>query len=105
MSPRLVSGPPMTMVSGLIMLATWARARPMAAPASSMTRRAAVSPARAQSTMRCVSTVSVLPRPRSSIIVEVEATVSRQPRLPHRQITPCSLMVVWPTSPVTPTLP
>jgi hypothetical protein len=47
------------------------------------------------------------PRPRDSrpAIAVGLATVSRQPRLPHRQIAPCGSTVTCPSSPASPPCP
>jgi PKD repeat protein len=104
-SPAAASSPPMTTSSGLRTLIIAARPMPTAAPASLTARRAPRSPAATSSSSRSRLTGSPRLRLSSPVTATELAIVSRQPRLPQRQMRPSSTTARWPSSPATPVTP
>src|ERR687895_1287342 len=101
-SPAALSSPPTTINSGFRRSHSVATAVPMCRPASASTRRAPESPdAAAASRPWVVRSGPCVPRS-SSRSAAAPASVSRQPRFPHRHTGPCSWMIVWPISPAIP---
>ena len=103
-SPASASWPPTTTTSGLSTLHSCPTASPMACPASATTRRQPASPATARATICSASSAPCVGASRLSRW-PLPATVSRQPRLPQRQIVPVSSTVTWPISPAVPCAP
>ena len=82
-----------------------ATATPIVRPASPTRRWAAASPAAHSSSTRRLEISSARLMLSSSAIERVDASVSRQPRLPQRQTGPPSAITVWPISPAVPPTP